>query len=119
MPVITDNSRNSLDSLISSVLEAEAKTNSQLKEAVKNNAPVSEKARLVDAAVQLSDELQRLNDLELDYKASAKGISQAEKELAQGAQDARRHVKSMNSVANVVQGAADVASVIARLLAIF
>lgn len=119
MPRITGNSRNSFDSLISSVRSAERDVRERLKEAVKTGAPAADQLSLIEASVELSDELQRISDLELDYMASAKGVSDAEKELAQGAQDARGHVKAMKSVASAIQGAADVAAVIKRLLASF
>lgn len=119
MPRITSNSRNSFDSLISSVRTAEIDVRDRLKDAVKRDAPASEQLGLIKAAVELSDELQRISDLELDYMASVKGISDAERELAQGAQDARGHVKAMQSIASAIQSVADIAAITTRLLALF
>ena len=116
MPQITPTSRNSFDSLIATIRKADRDVQECLKQAVKQNYPVEDLVSLVQASVKLSDELQRISDLELDYMASEIGVSDAEEDLALGAQDARAHTKSMKTVAEFVDGAEKVTSVITKLL---
>ena len=92
--------------------------NARLFAAVKRN-DTSEIVLLANASADLQDEVLRLRELEMDYEASQAGLSQAEADLAQGASEARRHVRSMESVASALQAVADVSGTITRLLGLF
>ena len=118
MPKLTPNSRGKFATLFHTVRVALDRVEDLLDVAITNNN-ATDIVNLARARKSLKAELFRLRELEMDYQASARGVTEAENELAKGAADARGHVKSMASVAKALNAVAKLSSTITQLLAFF
>ena len=118
MPDLTSSSRGKFTVLFNVVREALGRVEVLLDAAIEANS-VDDIVALAKARKTLKAQLFRLRELEMDYQASQRGMSEAEAALARGAEEARGHMRSVKRVADVINAVARLAATITRLLAFF